>query len=225
MSAARPGSRHLDVPFEHPTASRPHLYPQLVIVKLLQYFRDLRHPLEVPGRVDVEDKDAAVVEVLVRAVEESLPGGEAEQVVDPVVDADDGVERGVQPEAAHIGQVQRGTLGQLRARYRQHAGGYIEAAHLVPARERGDDPPGSAGHFKQRHSLSVALPDKAVDKRGFGRGIARYRVIMPGEQIVIRHDRSLYRRVRARWRRAAAGGSAGPSRSRSGAARPGTRPT
>src|SRR5215472_15122603 len=194
MPAAGPGQRHLDIPFKHPAASRPHFYPQLVIAKLLRYFRDLRHPLEVAGRVDVEDKDAAVVEVPVRAVEEPLPGGEAEQVVDPVVDADDGVERRVQPEAAHIGQVERGALGQLRAGYGQHARGYIEAAHLVPVRERGDDPPGSAGNLEQRHSLAVALPDKAVDKRDLGRGIARYRVIMSGEQIVIRHDWSLYRR-------------------------------
>src|SRR5215471_5368918 len=121
-----------------------HLYPQLAIAKLLQYFRDLRHPPEVAGRVDVEDQDATVVEVLVRAVEKALPGGEAEQVVDPVVDADDGVERGVQPEAAHIGLVERGTLGQLRAGHRQHARRYVQAAHLVSARERADDSPGSA---------------------------------------------------------------------------------
>src|SRR5215831_12064577 len=111
MPAAGPGCRNLDIPFKHLAAGRPHFYPQLVIAKLLQYFRARRHPLEVAGRVDVEDKDAAVVEVLVRAVEETLPGGETEQVVDPVVDADDGVERGVQPEAAHVGEVQRGTLG------------------------------------------------------------------------------------------------------------------
>src|SRR5215472_9185943 len=152
MPAAGPGCRNLDIPFKHRAAGRPHSYPQLVITKLLQYFRQPRHPLEVAGRVDVEDQDAAVVEVLVRAVEETLPGGEAEQVVDPVVDADDGIERGIQPELAHVGEVQRGTLGQLRAGYRQHARGYIEAAHLVPARERGDDSPGSAGDFEQRHS-------------------------------------------------------------------------
>jgi hypothetical protein len=89
----------------------------------------------VPDGSDVEHEYAALVEVVVCAVEEPLPAGKAEQVVNALVGADDGVKSGVELEAGHIGQVQRGSLGELLPGNSQHARRYIKAAHLVGACE------------------------------------------------------------------------------------------
>jgi hypothetical protein len=75
----------------------------------------------VPDGGDVEHEHAALVEVVVYAAEEPLPAGKAEQVVNALVGADDDIKGGVELEAGHVGQVQRGSLRELLPGNSQHA--------------------------------------------------------------------------------------------------------
>ena len=98
---------------------------------MLHYLRNACHHHQVADSNDVEDEHAAIVQVFVNAVEETLPGREAEQVIDALIGANDGIKFDVELEARHVGKIQGGSLGQLLTRNSQHARRYIQAAHLV----------------------------------------------------------------------------------------------
>ena len=117
------------------------------------------------------------------AAEETIPGRPAEQVVHALVRADDGVEPGVQFEAGHIGQVQRGA-GKFPAGRDQHARRYIQAAHLVFTGQHRGDGTGSAGHVQEGRRAVMAPLDNAANQRRLPDGIAGHDVIVRREQIV-----------------------------------------
>jgi hypothetical protein len=194
----------LDPPLEHRAVHRVHPYQQVVVLELLHDLLQAGHPHLVAHGGDVEDEHAAGVEVLVHAAEEALPGREAEQVVDALIGADDGVEPGVEPEGRHVGLVERRSRGQLRPGDGQHAGGYVQAAHLVPALvstgQRRGDGTGAAGHVEQGRRPAparldaTALPDEVVDERGLRHAVAGHGVIVRGQRIVGRRHSTVLRR-------------------------------
>jgi hypothetical protein len=150
------------------------------------------HCLQMADRGDVEDEQATRVEVFVGAIEAALPRGQAEQVVKALVGAHDDIEPGVEPEAGHIGQVQRGPAGQFVTGNGQHAGRYIQPAHLVRAGQQRGHAAGSAPQVKQGRGLAVTPPDDVAEERRLGRGIAGHGVVMRGEQIVNGHHQRFY---------------------------------
>src|SRR5205814_7991629 len=119
------------MPPEPGTVGRAYRYLQVVVAELLHDLRDAGHRHEVPDGGDVEHEHAAGIEVPVCAAEKALPRGEAEQVIDALIRADNGVESGAEREAGHIGEVRRHGPGELPARHREHARGYVQATDLV----------------------------------------------------------------------------------------------
>src|SRR5215471_7098651 len=104
-------NRCFDVPLECGLAACPYPDAEGVLAELLNRLWDVGGDLEVTCGEGIEGEHAALVQMPVRAVEKALPGREGEQVVDTVVDAEHGVEPHTQLKAAHVRQVQRGSLG------------------------------------------------------------------------------------------------------------------
>ena len=196
---------YLDPPLEHRAIRRVHPYQQVVVLELLHDLLQGGHPHKVAHGGDVEDEHAAGVEVLVHAAEEALPGGEAEQVIDALIGADDGVEPGVEPEGRHVGLVERRSRGQLSPGDGQHAGGNIQAAHpvcvLVSAGQRRGDGTGAAGDVEQGRGPAparldgTALPDEVVDERGLRLTVAGHGVVVRGQRIVGRRHLTVLRQA------------------------------
>src|SRR5205814_9196212 len=105
------------MPPEPGTVGRAYRYLQVVVAELLHYLRDAGHCHEVPDGGDIEHEHAAGIEVPVCAAEKALTRREAEQVIDTLIRADDGVESGAERETGHIGEVQRHVRGELRTRH------------------------------------------------------------------------------------------------------------
>src|SRR5215468_914125 len=111
FTLAVPLNRRRYLPVERGLAGRPYPDAKVVLAELLKGFRNVRDCRKVIHGEGVEGEHAALVQMPVRAVEESLPGREAEQVIDSVVDAEHGVEPRIKRKAAHVGQLQQGSLG------------------------------------------------------------------------------------------------------------------
>src|SRR5262249_55795257 len=111
FAPAIPLNHHRYLPVEHGLAACPYPDAEVVLAELLNGFRNAGDYLKVGHGEGIEGEHATLVQMPVRAVEKILPGREAEQVVDTVVDAEHGVEPRTQLKAAHVGHLQRGSLG------------------------------------------------------------------------------------------------------------------
>ena len=85
----------------------------------------------------------------------------------------------------HVGQVERACPGSFPRAHDQHAGRYIQAAHLVCAGQHRGDGTGSAGDVQQgRGARLMALLEEAADNAASLTRIAGHDVIVRGQQIV-----------------------------------------
>lgn len=75
----------------------------MALAEPLNQWRTVTEGCEPALGVDVEDEDAAVIEVLVGTVEDPLPLRELQQVVDRVIDAEHDVESLAQGEPRDVG--------------------------------------------------------------------------------------------------------------------------
>ena len=132
---------------------------EMAVAEPLNQWRTVTEACEPAFGVDVEDKEAAIIEVLVSAIEDLLPLRELQEVVDRVIDAEHDVKSLAQGEPRHIG-FDQANAWQFLGRDFEHRRGQIEPGDPVLGLQLLEDRARAAREFENRPSGGVMPVDQ-----------------------------------------------------------------